>query len=613
MSNYMSSASTRKSDDKYDDELTDRVDTKRKIRNASEKNRRDQFNNLINELNRMLSTTNRKMDKSTVLKTTINYLNKQKDILLKSKVHEIDNDWKPAFLLNEEFTHIILEALDGFMIVFTSLGKILHASETVTALLGYLPKTMENLSIFKIIHEADHSLLQDRIVESRLSKNYDNDQIVFSCHCKRHDPFKDKEEINEKNQFELVQFFGYFQPSSEIYHGDNHRVSSPFSSEEDDQNLVFVGIGRIMTPQLLKELPVMEDIKSEFTSRHSLEWKFLFLDHRGPSIIGYMPFEVLGTSGYEYYHIDDLEDVILSHQALMLKGEGTSCYYRFLTKGQQWIWLQSRYYISYHQWNSKPEFIVCHHQVINYFNVIKKEGETNDGRKNSKKRLWHIPLNEIEHHSSNSDYDSYQKRHYEQPSTDSPKMKIRSIEDIRNSNSEVESLALVESKHDVTETFNNYLENAQSSVKLPAGSVSPSQENLIQDQLQRKQEELQKTIVKQQEELKKITKQLLMARCGILPTFMDDSLQTSTQTSEQTTQPETSTNQIICSNTSGELFETRPLISSDVLLLHERNEQVMQHSYSSNIVQNMVDEGGGQLDYSYSNQSNDVLFEQSSP
>ncbi|XP_025201591.1 circadian locomoter output cycles protein kaput-like isoform X2 [Melanaphis sacchari] len=558
----------------------------------------------------MLSTTNRKMDKSTVLRTTINYLHKQKDILLSSRVHEIDNDWKPEFLLNEEFTHIILEALDGFIIVFTSLGKILHASETVTALLGYLPKTMENLSIFKIIHEADHSLLQDRIVESRLSKNYDNDQIVFSCHCKRHDPFKDKE---EKNQYELVQFFGYFQPSSEIYHGNNLRISSPFNSEEDDLNLVFVGIGRIMTPQLLKELPVMEDIKSEFTSRHSLEWKFLFLDHRGPSIIGYMPFEVLGTSGYEYYHIDDLEDVILSHQALMLKGEGTSCYYRFLTKGQQWIWLQSRYYISYHQWNSKPEFIVCHHQVINYFNVIKKESETNNGRKNSNKRLWHIPLNEIEHQSSNSDYDPYSKRHYEQHSTDSPKMKIRSIEDIQISNCEGESLTLAENKHDVSETLNNYLENAQSSVKLPTGSVSPSQENLIQDQLQRKQEQLQKTIVKQQEELKKITKQLLMARCGILPTFMDDSLQTSSQTSEQTTQPETSANQIICSDASGELFETHPLISSDVLLLHKRNEQVMQNSYSSSITQNMVNEGGGQLDYSYNNQSNDVLFEQGSP
>lgn len=39
----------------------------------------------------------------------------------------------------------------------------------------------------------------------------------------------------------------------------------------------------------------------------------------------------------------------------------------------------------------------------------------------------------------------------------------------------------------------------------------------------------------------------------------------------------------------------------------------MQHSYSSNILQNMVDEGGGQLDFIYNSQSNDVLFEQSSP
>lgn len=106
----------------------------------------------------------------------------------------------------------------------------------------------------------------------------------------------------------------------------------------------------------------------------------------------------------------------------MLKGEGTSCYYRFLTKGQQWIWLQSRYYISYHQWNSKPEFIVCHHQVINYYNVINREGETDEEKKNSKKRLWHIPTNEIQQRVTKSDYDSYQKRHNEQQKTDSPKM-----------------------------------------------------------------------------------------------------------------------------------------------------------------------------------------------
>lgn len=40
----------------------------------SEKKRRDQFNVLINELNSIVSSNNRKMDKSTVLKAAISNL-----------------------------------------------------------------------------------------------------------------------------------------------------------------------------------------------------------------------------------------------------------------------------------------------------------------------------------------------------------------------------------------------------------------------------------------------------------------------------------------------------------------------------------------------------------
>lgn len=46
----------------------------RKSRNLSEKKRRDQFNMLINELCSMVSTSARKMDKSTVLRSTIAFL-----------------------------------------------------------------------------------------------------------------------------------------------------------------------------------------------------------------------------------------------------------------------------------------------------------------------------------------------------------------------------------------------------------------------------------------------------------------------------------------------------------------------------------------------------------
>lgn len=46
----------------------------RKSRNLSEKKRRDQFNLLVNELSSMVSNGSRKMDKSTVLKSTISFL-----------------------------------------------------------------------------------------------------------------------------------------------------------------------------------------------------------------------------------------------------------------------------------------------------------------------------------------------------------------------------------------------------------------------------------------------------------------------------------------------------------------------------------------------------------
>lgn len=78
--------------------------------------------------------------------------------------------------------------------------------------------------------------------------------------------------------------------------------------------LVFVGIGRTETPQLIHEMTVVDSEKNEFTSRHSLEWKFIFLDDRATSIIGYLPFEVLGTSGYDYNHFDDLDSIVSCHE-----------------------------------------------------------------------------------------------------------------------------------------------------------------------------------------------------------------------------------------------------------------------------------------------------------
>uniref|UniRef100_A0A1Y1M8F8 BHLH domain-containing protein n=1 Tax=Photinus pyralis TaxID=7054 RepID=A0A1Y1M8F8_PHOPY len=133
-----------RSDDTMDEEYEDK-DTKRKSRNLSEKKRRDQFNLLLNELSSMVSSGGRKMDKSTVLKSTISFLKHHNEIAVRSRAHEIQEDWKPSFLTNEEFTHLVLDAVDGFIIVFSVSGHILYASDNITTLLGYLPVSCVSL------------------------------------------------------------------------------------------------------------------------------------------------------------------------------------------------------------------------------------------------------------------------------------------------------------------------------------------------------------------------------------------------------------------------------------------------------------------------------------
>uniref|UniRef100_A0ACB8FYK6 Uncharacterized protein n=1 Tax=Sphaerodactylus townsendi TaxID=933632 RepID=A0ACB8FYK6_9SAUR len=343
-----------------DEDEKDRA--KRASRNKSEKKRRDQFNVLIKELCTMLQGQGHplKMDKSTILQRTIDFLQKQKEITAQTEACEIRQDWKPSFLSNEEFTQLMLEALDGFLIALTTDGIIIYVSDSVSSLLGHLP--CEQSDVYKLL--SPHMLVTDPVAADFLNTEK---QTEFCCHLARGnlDP-------NEPITYEYVKFvvdFKYFThvPTSS-YNGFESAIARVFRSANEEQ-VCLVATVRLVTPQFLKELCNVEEPCEEFTSRHSLEWKFLFLDHRAPPIIGYLPFEVLGTSGYDYYHADDLEILARCHEHLMQFGKGKSCYYRFLTKGQQWIWLQTHYYITYHQWTSKPEFIVCTHTVISYAEV----------------------------------------------------------------------------------------------------------------------------------------------------------------------------------------------------------------------------------------------------
>uniref|UniRef100_A0A8K9XTU8 Circadian locomoter output cycles protein kaput n=1 Tax=Oncorhynchus mykiss TaxID=8022 RepID=A0A8K9XTU8_ONCMY len=343
-------------------------------RNKSEKKRRDQFNVLIKELGTMLPGITRKMDKSTILQKSIDFLCKHNEISAQSESSEIRQDWKPPFLSNEEFTQLMLEALDGFFIAIMTDGNIIYVSESVTSLLEHLPSDLQDQNLLNFLPLNEHSEVYKALSKhpsdpESLGPEYlkTKNQLEFCCHVLRGtiDP-------KEPAVYEHVKFTGNFKSLNDVPNTTRNGLAGVLQRSLQpafDDLVCFVATVRLAKPQFIKEMCTVVEPNEEFTSRHSLEWKFLFLDHRAPPIIGYLPFEVLGTSGYDYYHVDDLGTLAKCHEHLMQYGKGKSCYYRFLTKGQQWIWLQTRHYITYHQWNSRPEFIVCTHTVVSYAEV----------------------------------------------------------------------------------------------------------------------------------------------------------------------------------------------------------------------------------------------------
>ncbi|MEE6462000.1 hypothetical protein FKM82_001464 [Ascaphus truei] len=262
----------------------DKDKAKRVSRNKSEKKRRDQFNILIKELGAMLPRNAQRMDKSTVLQKSIDFLRKTKEISAQTDASEIRQDWKPTFLTNEEFTQLMLEALDGFFLAVMTDGNVIYVSESVTPLLEHLPSDLVDQSIFNFVPEREHSevyeILSTHMLENdSLTPEYlkTKNQLEFCCHMLRGT-------VDPKGPatYEFVKFIGNFKSLNNVLSSTHNGFDAALQRSlrpTHEERACFVATVRLATPQFIKEMCTVEELNEEFTSRHSLEWKFLFLDH----------------------------------------------------------------------------------------------------------------------------------------------------------------------------------------------------------------------------------------------------------------------------------------------------------------------------------------------
>ncbi|XP_030296305.1 aryl hydrocarbon receptor nuclear translocator-like protein 2 isoform X8 [Sparus aurata] len=365
-----------------------------------EKRRRDKMNNLIDELAAMIPACQpmaRKLDKLTVLRKAVSHL---KTLKAGTSSAFTDTTYKPSILPHDDLRQLLLRAADGFLLVVScDRAKILFTSESVSKILHFSRLELTGQSLFDFIHHKDINKVKEQLASSEL---YPRQRLIdaasesvaksagvqvqadspvrpshlttgarrsFFCrmkHSRVAGKHEDKPSLlstskkKESYRYCTLHCTGYMRswPSSQL--------DSEGDTEKETSNLTcLVTVCRLLphaSHQPSKDVNVKP---AEFVTRCAIDGKFTFVDQRAATVIGYLPQEILGTSCYEYFHQDDLQQLAEKHrQALRSKEKIETPCYKFKTKYGVYVSLQSQWFSFTNPWTKEVEFIVSLNRVL---------------------------------------------------------------------------------------------------------------------------------------------------------------------------------------------------------------------------------------------------------
>ncbi|KAK2160410.1 hypothetical protein LSH36_134g05028 [Paralvinella palmiformis] len=127
------------------------------------------------------------------------------------------------------------------------------------------------------------------------------------------------------------------------------------------QNVGLVAVGHSLPSSAITEIKLYGNM---FMFRASLDMKLIFLDARVAHLTGYEPQDLIEKTIYHYIHACDILHMRYAHHTLLLKGQVTTKYYRFLAKDGGWVWMQSYATIVHNSRSSRPHCIVSVNYVL---------------------------------------------------------------------------------------------------------------------------------------------------------------------------------------------------------------------------------------------------------
>ncbi|XP_032668631.1 circadian locomoter output cycles protein kaput-like isoform X1 [Odontomachus brunneus] len=369
----------------------------RASRNMAEKQRRDNLNRNISEMAALLpivAGSSRRMDKISILRLAAVFLRTQYTLgrgstnFLPRQFNEFD--------LERYFVDQLI-GNGGFFLVVTATGKIVYVSRQVEQHLGHAQNELLGQSLYNFVHPEDHEELtrnirpddmqvttapsptgviqmSDSASENSSSSSEDStsqrsEKVKLFREQRRNFKIRMSQRTvsrRENTQYECLDISGILRLAEACRNAESngnkgrHREMTSTSND-----IVFASIASLPKKRSITELSIIDANKDEYVTRHLIDGRIIYCDHRVSVVAGYLSEEVSGLSAFAFMHKDDYKWTMIGLQQMYVQAVtcGTSCY-RLLAKTGEFIYLRTHGYLEYDKDTQTFESFVCINTLI---------------------------------------------------------------------------------------------------------------------------------------------------------------------------------------------------------------------------------------------------------
>ncbi|XP_044149080.1 aryl hydrocarbon receptor isoform X1 [Bufo gargarizans] len=350
------------------------------VKSNPSKRHRDRLNTELDRLASLLPFPQEiisKLDKLSVLRLSVSYLRAKGFFEVALQSYKKDGNGisdnrrtgKPQEDLRLLEGELLLQALNGFVLVVASDGLVFFASSTVQDYLGFQQSDVIHQSVFELIHTEDRPEFQrqlhwalDPVQPSDTKRSSEGNEFAMITSCYNPDQLPPENSSFMERNFVcrlrclLDNSSGFlamnFQGRLKFLHGQNKKDKE--GSIIPPQLALFALATPLQSPSIL-EIRTKNFI---FRTKHRLDFTPIGCDAKGSLVLGYTEAElcVRGT-GYQFIHAADMMYCAENHIRMIKTGESGMTIFRLLTKESGWTWVQANARLVYK--NGRPDYIIA--------------------------------------------------------------------------------------------------------------------------------------------------------------------------------------------------------------------------------------------------------------